>query len=108
MFVTLFPNFNLALAYPQLLTHLKVQLQITGAPQTQKSIAATLHYQMVYRVQNHAIDLNLPGSDDALFLQVDNDQTSCIHIPRQIPRDQEDILTTTMAVSFFHLHDDHC
>ncbi|PKI71202.1 hypothetical protein CRG98_008377 [Punica granatum] len=48
IFVTLFPNFNMALSDPRLLIALKVQLQITGAPQVQDSVAATLHYQMAY------------------------------------------------------------
>ncbi|PKI64265.1 hypothetical protein CRG98_015338 [Punica granatum] len=50
VFVTSFPNFNMALSDPRLLTALKVQLQITGAPQVQDSVAATLHYQMAYQV----------------------------------------------------------
>lgn len=65
VFVTLFPNFNLALSYCRQLSVLKVQLEITGAPQTPDSIAANLHYQMIYRVQNHLKIVSL-------FISVDN------------------------------------
>ena len=89
VFVTLYPNFNIALSDPQLLSFLKVQLQLTGAPQTADSIVATLHYQMVYRVQNHALDLNFQhGNEDALFISMQNDQASYIHVPRQIPKEK--------------------
>jgi len=74
VFVTLYPNFNIALSDPQLLSFMKVQVQLTGAPQTADSVAATLHYQMVYRVQNHALDLNFNnGNEDALFISMQND-----------------------------------
>ena len=74
IFVTLYPNFNIALSDPQLLSFLKVQLQLTGAPQTADSIVATLHYQMVYRVQNHALNLNFQHeNEDALFISMQND-----------------------------------
>lgn len=61
MFVTLFPYFNMALSYSQFFIALKVQFQIIGAPQVANSVVATLHYQMMYMVQNHAIDLSLPA-----------------------------------------------
>ena len=54
VFATLFPNFNMSLSDPHLLDALKVQVQIIGANQVTDAIAATLHYQMLYRVQNHA------------------------------------------------------
>lgn len=44
---------------------------------------------MVYRVQNHAMDLSLPGGEDALLFSVDERHAaSCIHVPRQISRDE--------------------
>lgn len=55
------------------------------------SIATTLYYQMIYRVQNHAfhaLDLYLPNSKEALLISIGRDQTSCVHIPKQLPRDQ--------------------
>ncbi|KAK9705313.1 hypothetical protein RND81_07G047500 [Saponaria officinalis] len=72
VFVTLFPNFNMALEGPQILQNLQIQLQITGTPQVGNTYAATLHHQMAYRVQNHAMDLSIPrDTDDALFIQPD-------------------------------------
>ncbi len=50
VFITFFPNFNMTLSDPKLLTALKVQLQITGTPQHQDSVAVTFHYQVAYRV----------------------------------------------------------
>ncbi|KAK8564073.1 hypothetical protein V6N12_036204 [Hibiscus sabdariffa] len=48
--VTLFPNFTMALADPNLMEALKVQIHIVGAPQVADSIIATLHYQFAYRI----------------------------------------------------------
>ncbi|CDP22247.1 unnamed protein product [Coffea canephora] len=77
----------MSLVDPHLLDALKVQVQIIGVDQVQDAIAATLHYQMAYRVQNHALDLTIPGGEDALLIQVDEkNSTSCTHIPRQISK----------------------
>ncbi|KAH9622967.1 hypothetical protein KSS87_001070, partial [Heliosperma pusillum] len=90
VFITLFPNFNMALEDPQIPQNLQIQLQITGTPQVGNTYAATLHHQMAYRVQNHAMDLSLPrDTNDALFIQLESQHSpSCIHIPRQIPKDE--------------------
>ncbi|KAI8530426.1 hypothetical protein RHMOL_Rhmol11G0057200 [Rhododendron molle] len=71
-----------------MLTDLKVQVQIGGASQISTTYAATLHYQMAYRLQNHAFDMSLPSStDEALFLTINAPhQASCVHVPRQISR----------------------
>ena len=45
---------------PHLCYALKVQVQITGAFQEQNTFAATLHYQLAYRLQNHAFDMVVP------------------------------------------------
>ncbi|KAG7578924.1 Viral movement protein [Arabidopsis thaliana x Arabidopsis arenosa] len=89
-FVTLYPNFNVALEDPQIYQNMQIQLQITGAPQIGNTYAATLHHQMVYRVQNHAMDLSLPrDTEDALLIQLESQHSpSCIHIRRQIPREE--------------------
>ena len=64
----------MSLADPHLLDTLKVQVQIVGVDQVQDAVAATLHYHMVYRVQNHALDL---------LVQVDEkNSASCTHVPR--------------------------
>ena len=54
VFVTLFPNFNMPLKDLHLCDALKVQVQITGASQVQDTYATTLHYQLAYKLQNHA------------------------------------------------------
>ncbi|CAN6832780.1 unnamed protein product, partial [Brassica oleracea var. botrytis] len=40
-----------------LLKTLKVQLQLIGAPMQEKSVVATLHHKIVYRIQDHTLDL---------------------------------------------------
>ncbi|KAK8539397.1 hypothetical protein V6N12_043023 [Hibiscus sabdariffa] len=55
--VTLFPNFTMALADPNLMEALKVQIHIVGAPQVEDSIIATLYYQFTYGIQDHAFKL---------------------------------------------------
>ncbi|KAK6784290.1 hypothetical protein RDI58_017744 [Solanum bulbocastanum] len=50
---------------------LKIQVQILGDPQARDAIKATLYYRLVWRVQNHAMDLSLVGGQDVLFLNVD-------------------------------------
>lgn len=85
IFVAVFPNFNMAFFDPQLLSASKVQLQIAGAPQVANSIVATLHYQMVYKVQSHAINLSLPATEEVLMISVDNNHTTFyVHVPKQI------------------------
>ena len=88
-------------------TALKVQLHIVGPPQVRDTIVATLHYQMVYRVQNHALDIMLPhSSNDALLITVDSHHLpSCVHIPKQISRDQFiQLLPETWITNYEKLH----
>ena len=58
--LTFYPNFNLSLDDPNLPTTLKVQIQIQGVEQIVSSKMATLHHQLVYCLQNHALDLPTP------------------------------------------------
>ena len=77
----------MSLSKPHLLDALKVQVQIYGAEQIPDSIAVTLHYQMAYRVQNHALDLTLLGCEVALLRRVDEQHSAtCTHVPRYISR----------------------
>ncbi|KAH9734700.1 hypothetical protein KPL71_017464 [Citrus sinensis] len=79
--LTFYPNFNLSLQDPNLPTTLKVQVQIQGAEQISSAKIATLHHQLVYRLQNHALDLPTPEHhSDTLMVLVESDQ-----ILRQIP-----------------------
>ena len=92
MFVTLFPNFKMLLKGPHLCDALKMQVQITGASQVQDTFAATLHYQLAYRLQNHTFNMVVPNmtqSNDALLIQVDPGLSfMCTFVPRQLTRDQ--------------------
>jgi len=82
----------MSLKDPHLYDTLKVQVQITRASQVQDTFAATLHYQLTYRLQNHAFDmaiLDIPQSNEALLIQVDPGMTPmCMFVPRQLNRDQ--------------------
>ncbi|KAH9704985.1 hypothetical protein KPL70_011692 [Citrus sinensis] len=86
--LTFYPNFNLSLQDPNLPTTLKVQVQIQGAEQISSAKIATLHHQLVYRLQNHALDLSTPEHHfDTLMVLAESDQIpTIIQIPRQIPR----------------------
>ncbi|ESQ51521.1 hypothetical protein EUTSA_v10017879mg [Eutrema salsugineum] len=83
-------GFNVSLQDPNLLKTLKVQLQLIGAPMQEKSVVATLHHQIVYRIQDHALDLVLPSSDEALYLEVTSasQAPNSIQIPSQISREE--------------------
>ncbi|KAH9697867.1 hypothetical protein KPL71_023791 [Citrus sinensis] len=86
--LTFYPNFNLSLQDPNFPTTLKVQVQIQGAEQISSAKIATLHHQLVYRLQNHALDLPTPEHhSDTLMVLAESDQIpTIIQIPRQIPR----------------------
>nr|GFB36148.1 zinc finger, CCHC-type, viral movement protein [Tanacetum cinerariifolium] len=91
IFVTFYPKFNMPLNDPPLLTALKAQIQIGGTPQV-NTFQATFHYQMAYRVQNHSLDILVPGQDnagDALLIDVESNATpTCTYVPRQLSRDE--------------------
>ena len=82
----------MSLKDPHLCDALKVQVQITGASQVQDTFAATLHYQLAYRLQNHAFDMAVPDiaqSNDVLLIQVDPGMTPmCTFVPRQLDKDR--------------------
>ncbi|KAL2532594.1 hypothetical protein Adt_05945 [Abeliophyllum distichum] len=85
----MFPHFNIPISDPQLLSALKIQVQIIGAVPSTVTYAATLYYQMAYRVQNHSLDFATPqDTEDVLFLQLETDQPSCTYVPRQISRSE--------------------
>jgi len=89
--LTLFPNYNVSLRDPTLSHRLRVQVQLTGAEQVPEALSATLHHQMIYRLQNHAVNLALPTSNDgALFVIADQQEEnpSIIHVPRNISRQE--------------------
>ncbi|KAH9698126.1 hypothetical protein KPL71_023894 [Citrus sinensis] len=86
--LTFYPNFNLSLEDPNLPTTLKVQIQLQGVEQTPTSKIVTLHHQIVYRLQNHALDLPTPHTtSDALMILADTDTIpTIIQIPKQIQK----------------------
>lgn len=88
--LTFFPNFNMSLMDPNLPTAMKVQVQLIGAEQTINSISATLHHQLVYRLQDHAVNLTLPGvSSDPLFIYTDTESVpTIVQAPRQLPKEE--------------------
>ena len=65
-----YPNFCMYLIDYRLQEALKVQIQIVSVDQDPRSMEATLHYQMTYKVQNYALDLALPASSDVLMIFV--------------------------------------
>ena len=61
-------------------------MQIQGAEQISSAKITTLHHQLVYRLQNHALDTPEHHSD-ALMVLAESDQIpTIITIPRQIPK----------------------
>lgn len=86
LFVTINPNFWMSLQYPNMLTALQVKVQLASPKQTSDSIEATLHYQMSYRVYNHALNFKVTDAiGDTLLITTDYHHSSTptyIYIPR--------------------------
>ncbi|OWM65716.1 hypothetical protein CDL15_Pgr015140 [Punica granatum] len=61
---------------------------------------------MAYRVHNHALNLSLSGSEDALIISVDSmNALTCVHVPRQISRvDLVKLLLETWVTNYERLH----
>nr|GEX86355.1 viral movement protein [Tanacetum cinerariifolium] len=77
IFVTFYPDLNMPLNELSLLTVLKAHIHIGGTPQV-NTFQATFHYQIAYQVQNHSLDILVPGQDyagDALLIDVDSNAT---------------------------------
>ncbi|MCH90083.1 polyprotein-like, partial [Trifolium medium] len=89
--LTIFPNYNVSLSDSTLSTRLKVQVQITGSDQVPEALSATLHHQIIYRLQNHSIDLPSTGcGTDSLLVMAsrEEDIPSIVQIPRRISREE--------------------
>ncbi|KAH9724636.1 hypothetical protein KPL70_007559 [Citrus sinensis] len=105
--LTFYPNFNLSLEDPNLPTTLKVQIQLQGAEQTPTSKIATLHHQIMYRLQNHALDLPTPyTTSDALMILADtNTIPTIIQIPKQIQKqDLLQLMPLEWLTNYEHFH----
>lgn len=86
--LTFYPNFNLSLHNKNVPSTLKVHVQIQGAKQIASANIATLHHQLVYHLQNHAMDLpNLNYSfDTAMILDDTETSPTIIQISKQITK----------------------
>ncbi|KAK2657390.1 hypothetical protein Ddye_010442 [Dipteronia dyeriana] len=72
--LTYYPNFNIPLRDLNLHNCLKIQLQIVGAPMMPNSYMATLHHQISYRLQDHALDLPITGhTEDTIFVKAERE-----------------------------------
>ncbi|QHN78966.1 polyprotein [Arachis hypogaea] len=78
------------LSDPTICQRLKIQIQLVGVIQDSNAEHATLHHQVLYRVQDHALDLNLPNTTgEALFMFTDNARgPAIVNIPRMITTDE--------------------
>ncbi|KAK0597099.1 hypothetical protein LWI29_021834 [Acer saccharum] len=55
------------------------------------SYMATLHHQLAYRLQDHALDLPLPGHNgDTIFIKAEREDEvpTILQIPKQLPREK--------------------
>lgn len=85
---TIAPDFNVRLDDLTLPGLLKVQIQIDGAEQEASAMTTTLHHQMIYRLQDHVVDLNLPNSSRNVLMVIAarDDVLAIIKIPKNIPK----------------------
>ncbi|KAJ9132706.1 hypothetical protein P3X46_033544 [Hevea brasiliensis] len=68
---------------------------------------ATLHHQIIYRLQDHAVDLSQPFvSNDALLVLAETETTpTIIQIPRQLPRNElEQLIPKDWLTNYERLH----
>ena len=65
--------------------------------------ATTLHYQMAYRVQDHAIDNSIPHKKDIPFVKIDSQKnsTTSVHVPKAVTREEmASLLPTTWITNY--------
>ncbi|QHO14861.1 polyprotein [Arachis hypogaea] len=88
--LTISPDFTIRLIDPTLSQRIRIQIQLIGVTQDASAEQATLHHQVLYRIQDHALDLNLPNTThDALLMFTDkNHGPAIVNIPRMIPPDE--------------------
>ncbi|MED6131257.1 hypothetical protein PIB30_008297 [Stylosanthes scabra] len=88
--LTISPDFTMRLIDPTLSQRIKIQVQLIGATQDAAAEQVTLHHQVLYRVQDHALDLKLPNSTgDALLMFHDkNHGPAIVNIPRMITTEE--------------------
>ncbi|XLT00718.1 hypothetical protein HN51_050069 [Arachis hypogaea] len=88
--LTIAPNFTMRLSDPTISQRLKIQIQLVGVIQDSNVEQATLHHQVLYRVQDHALDLNLPNTTGkVLFMFIDSaGGPAIVNIPRMITTEE--------------------
>ncbi|KAK2645495.1 hypothetical protein Ddye_020690 [Dipteronia dyeriana] len=85
--LTYYPNFNISLRDQNLHNCLKVKLQVARAPMMPNSYMVTLYHQIAYKLQDHALDLPIPGhTGDTLFIKAEREDEvpTIIQIPKQL------------------------
>ncbi|MED6200391.1 hypothetical protein PIB30_084571 [Stylosanthes scabra] len=84
--LTLSPSFIMRLTNPTLYQKIKIQIKLIGVTQDSSAEQVTLQHQVLYRVQDHALGLNLPNSmGDALLMFTDqNYGPAIVNIPSMI------------------------
>ncbi|KAK2662263.1 hypothetical protein Ddye_000837 [Dipteronia dyeriana] len=86
--LTYCPNFNIPLRDHNLHNCLKVQISILGAPMLPNSYMATLYHHINYQLQDHALDLLIPGhTGDTIFITVEREDEipTIIQISKNCP-----------------------
>lgn len=88
--VTIFPDFNIPLADPDLMKALKILVQTLDALYDRGTRQVNLHYQIAWRVRNYNMNLFAPRTNKSIFLTIDTtDKTpECTKIPRNISIDE--------------------
>jgi len=101
--LTIFPNFNVQLKDPTLPNRFKVQVQLVGVPQDEAALSATLHHQIIYRIQDHCFDLpgerNFEGNSLMVIAADDQETPTIVQVPRQIHREELRSLIPTKWIS---------
>ncbi|RDX61397.1 hypothetical protein CR513_60385, partial [Mucuna pruriens] len=88
---------------PTISHRLKVQVEITEADQVAEALSATLHHRFIYRLQDHAINLSLPTSNDGALFE---ETPSIVQIPRNISRDQlQELIPLQWVTNYEKLHE---
>lgn len=80
------PNFNMLINDPQPRSCLKLQVQVNRAIPEGPTYMATVYYQIVYRVQDHVIDITLLNkTNDFIFINVELEQVPNVEfVPKQL------------------------
>ncbi|MED6107564.1 hypothetical protein PIB30_015313 [Stylosanthes scabra] len=88
--LTISPSFTMRLSDPTVSQRIKIHVQLIGAIQDPQAEIATLHHQVLYKVQDHALDLPLPNStgDALLVFQDQNHGPAIVNIPKMIAPDE--------------------